>query len=150
MTLGNLNQTYDGTAKSATATTTPSGLTVAFTYDGSANAPTNVGTYQVIGTVVDPVYVGSATNNLVIVSGEIFGTNSGSVVLSGGTAAVTLSGIEGKNYSIQRATNVLFTEGLKSFPTVTAPAGGQVSVTDDFSDLGSVPDTAYDRLQYVP
>jgi len=150
VTLGNLNQTYDGTAKSASAVTTPSGLTVAFTYDGSANAPTNVGTYQVIGTVIDPVYVGSATNNLVIVSGEIFGTESGTVVLSGGTAAVTLSGIEGKTYAIQRATDVLFTAGLKSFPTVTAPAGGQVSVTDDFSDLGSVPDTAYYRLQYVP
>jgi MBG domain-containing protein len=69
VTLGNLSQTYDGTAKSATAITTPSGLTVLFTYDGSANAPTNAGTYQVIGTVSDPVYVGSATNNLVIASG---------------------------------------------------------------------------------
>ncbi len=69
MTLGSLNQTYDGTAKSATAITTPSGLTVLFTYNGSANAPTNAGTYQVIGTVSDLVYVGSATNNLVIASG---------------------------------------------------------------------------------
>jgi hypothetical protein len=69
VTLGNLNQTFDGTAKSATAITTPAGLTVIFTYNGSTSAPTNVGTYQVIGTVSDPVYVGSATNNLVIVSG---------------------------------------------------------------------------------
>jgi hypothetical protein len=66
VTLGNLSQTFDGTAKSATATTTPAGLTVVFTYDGSPNAPTNAGTYQVIGTVSDAVYVGSATNNLVI------------------------------------------------------------------------------------
>jgi hypothetical protein len=68
VTLGNLNQTYDGTAKSVTATTTPPGLTVALTYNGSANAPTNVGTYPVIGTVVDPsnTYYGSASNNLVI------------------------------------------------------------------------------------
>ncbi|MDB6067603.1 MAG: Fibronectin type domain protein [Pedosphaera sp.] len=66
VTLGNLSQTYDGTAKSATAITTPSGLTVNFSYNGSANAPTNAGTYQVIGNVSDPVYVGSATNNLVI------------------------------------------------------------------------------------
>ena len=64
--LGNLSQTYDGTAKSAAATTTPAGLTVAFTYAGSPNAPTNAGTYQVIGTVVDALYVRSATNNLVI------------------------------------------------------------------------------------
>jgi MBG domain len=68
VTLGNLSQAYDGTAKSATATTIPAGLTVTFTYDGSPNAPTNVGTYVVIGTVVDAVYVGSATNTLEITS----------------------------------------------------------------------------------
>jgi CxxC motif-containing protein (DUF1111 family)/fibronectin type 3 domain-containing protein len=66
VTLGNLSQTYDGTAKSASATTTPAGLTVNVTYNGSANAPTNAGTYRVIATVSDPLYVGSATNNLVI------------------------------------------------------------------------------------
>src|SRR5581483_5405666 len=43
--------------------------TVAFTYNGSVNAPTNVGTYQVIGSIVDVNYNGSATNNLVIASG---------------------------------------------------------------------------------
>src|SRR5262249_16296240 len=32
--LNNLNQTYDGTPRVVTATTTPSGLTVNFTYDG--------------------------------------------------------------------------------------------------------------------
>ncbi|MDB6065098.1 MAG: hypothetical protein JWR26_1306 [Pedosphaera sp.] len=66
VTLGNLSQTYAGTPKGATAATMPPGLTVDFTYDGSANAPINAGTYQVICTVSDPVYVGSATNNLVI------------------------------------------------------------------------------------
>ena len=66
VTLGSLSQTYNGTARSATATTTPPGLTVDFTYNGSPNPPTNVGTYVVIGTVVDNNYFGSATNNLVI------------------------------------------------------------------------------------
>jgi hypothetical protein len=69
VTLESLNQTYDGTARTVTATTIPTGLTVAFTYDGSANAPTNIGTYEVIGTVVDINYDGSATNNLVVASG---------------------------------------------------------------------------------
>ena len=32
--LGSLSQTYNGTAKPATATTTPSGLTVSCTYNG--------------------------------------------------------------------------------------------------------------------
>ena len=66
VTLGSLSQTYDGTAKAATATTTPSGLTVSFTYNGSANAPTNAGSYTVIGTINDANYQGSATNTLVI------------------------------------------------------------------------------------
>ncbi len=66
VTLGNLSQTYDGTAKSATATTVPSGLTVNLTYNGSANAPTNAGTYQAIGSVSDVLYAGGATNNLII------------------------------------------------------------------------------------
>ena len=66
VTLGNLSQTYDGTAKAATATTTPSGLTVNLTYNGSANAPTNAGSYTVIGTINNANYQGSATNTLVI------------------------------------------------------------------------------------
>jgi hypothetical protein len=64
--LGSLSQTYDGTAKAATATTTPTGLAVTFTYNGSANAPTNAGSYTVIGTINDANYQGSATNTLVI------------------------------------------------------------------------------------
>jgi hypothetical protein len=66
VTLGDLNQVFDGSGKSATATTTPAGLTVNVTYDGSPNAPTNAGTYAVIGSVADAIYVGSATNSLVI------------------------------------------------------------------------------------
>ena len=66
ITLGSLSQTYNGTAKPATATTTPSGLAVSFTYNGSATVPTNAGSYTVIGTINDANYQGSATNTLVI------------------------------------------------------------------------------------
>ena len=69
VTLNNLLQTYDGGAQYATATTVPSGLTVNLTYNGSANAPTNRGSYTVIGTVSDANYAGSATNTLVISQG---------------------------------------------------------------------------------
>jgi len=64
VTLGSLTATYDGTPKSATATTNPTGLTVSFTYNGSATAPTNAGSYTVVGTVVDGNYQGSATGTL--------------------------------------------------------------------------------------
>jgi len=66
VTLGNLSATYDGTAKSASATTNPSNLGVTFTYNGSATAPTAAGSYTVVGTVNDPNYQGSASDTLVI------------------------------------------------------------------------------------
>jgi hypothetical protein len=66
VTLGNLSQVYDGSGKRATATTVPADLTVNFTYNGNATAPTNAGNYTVIGTVAEANYAGSATNTLVI------------------------------------------------------------------------------------
>ncbi|WP_407639368.1 MBG domain-containing protein [Geotalea uraniireducens] len=45
-TLGNLSATYDGSPKSATATTTPAGLAVTITYNGSAIPPTTPGTIR--------------------------------------------------------------------------------------------------------
>jgi hypothetical protein len=77
ITFGGLNQTYTGTAEAATATTTPTGLTVMLTYNGSSNAPTNAGSYTVIGTINDANYQGSATNTLVISQA------SGTVTFSG-------------------------------------------------------------------
>ena len=66
VTLDNLNQLYDGTAKSVSVTTDPLGLTVDLIYNGSANAPTNVGSYTVAGIINDAQYAGGATNTLVI------------------------------------------------------------------------------------
>ena len=57
---------YDGTAKTPTALTVPRDLVVTLAYDGSAAAPTNAGSYTVIGTVTDSNYAGSATNTLLI------------------------------------------------------------------------------------
>jgi hypothetical protein len=70
VSLDNLNQTYNGTARSVSASTTPTGLTVALTYDGSPNAPTNAGSYEVIGTVNNPNYQGSTTNSLIIAKAD--------------------------------------------------------------------------------
>jgi uncharacterized protein (TIGR02597 family) len=69
--LGGLSQTYDGTARMVTATTTPEGLTVLLTYNGSPNAPTNASSYEVIGTVSDANYAGGATNTLVVTARPI-------------------------------------------------------------------------------
>ena len=64
--LGGLSATYDGTAKGAIAATSPAGLAVAMTYNGSATAPTNAGSYAVVATITDPNYSGSASGTLVI------------------------------------------------------------------------------------
>jgi len=66
VTLGSLSATYDGSAKAATATTTPAGRSVTFTYNGSATVPIAAGSYSVIGTISDSNYQGSASGTLVI------------------------------------------------------------------------------------
>ncbi|HEY3400450.1 MAG TPA: S8 family serine peptidase [Geothrix sp.] len=68
LTLSGLNPTYDGTAKSVSVTTNPSGLSgVSVTYDGSATAPTNAGSYAVVATLTNVNYQATnATGTLVI------------------------------------------------------------------------------------
>ncbi|OYV00396.1 MAG: hypothetical protein CFE26_24035, partial [Verrucomicrobiales bacterium VVV1] len=66
VTLGSLSQTYNGSSKSATATTSPAGISVGFTYDGSATAPINAGSYAVSATITDSNYTGNSTGTLVI------------------------------------------------------------------------------------
>ena len=64
--LGSLSHVYDGTPKSATATTDPAGLSTTLTYDGSATAPTAVGSYEVVALVAEALYAGGATGTLTI------------------------------------------------------------------------------------
>lgn len=66
VTLGNLTQTYDGTAKSVSVSTAPAGLPVSVTYNGTTNAPTNAGNYAVTATISNPAYLGGATGTLSI------------------------------------------------------------------------------------
>jgi hypothetical protein len=66
VTLSDLAQAYDGTARAATVTTDPEGLTVSVTYDGEATVPADPGSYEVIATVVDDIYQGSDTDTLVV------------------------------------------------------------------------------------
>ncbi len=66
VTLGSLAQTFNNTPRIATAITEPANLAVGFTYDGSSTAPTNAGSYAVVGTINDPIYQGSAMGTLVI------------------------------------------------------------------------------------
>ncbi len=69
--LGGLAQTYDGSAKSVTATTTPADVPLTVTYDGSGVAPTSVGSYAVVATVADPNYSGTENAVLVIAKAAV-------------------------------------------------------------------------------
>jgi subtilisin family serine protease len=64
VTLTNLTQVADGLPKPVTATTTPAGLPVGITYQGSFSAPSVPGTYAITATVMHPNYQGSATGTL--------------------------------------------------------------------------------------
>lgn len=58
--------TYNGSPQSASATTTPPGLSVQITYRGALTAPANAGSYDVVATITAPNYQGSATGSLTI------------------------------------------------------------------------------------
>jgi hypothetical protein len=103
ITLSGLTATYDGTAKMVTATTTPSGLTVGITYNGSTTAPTAVGTYPIVATISDANYQGSAT---------------GSLVISKATATVSLSGL-----------TPTYDSTAKTVSATTTPSGLTVNIT---------------------
>ena len=66
VTLTNLTQVANGSAKSATVVTSPVGLTNNVTYNGSSIAPSAAGKYPVVATITNPNYVGSATGELAI------------------------------------------------------------------------------------
>jgi hypothetical protein len=105
VTLGNLSTTYNGSPRSATATTSPTGLAVNFTYDGGTTAPTNAGSYTVVGTINDAAYTGTAT---------------GTLVISKATATVNLGGL-----------SPTYSGTAKTATATTIPSGLGVSFTYD-------------------
>jgi hypothetical protein len=129
---------------------------VSITTNGLALSTDSTNIYVPANTVADrftyTIQDGFGGTNLALVMIPITATSIGqgtSVSLSGGSATVNFAGVEGLPYEIQRATNVTFTGTLRLWLT-NAPAGGLFSVTDDFSDLGTPPPTAYYRLRYAP
>ncbi|HKC63497.1 MAG TPA: NF038122 family metalloprotease, partial [Pyrinomonadaceae bacterium] len=60
VSISNVTFTYDGTPKIPTVTTTPAGLNVTVTYNGSTTPPINAGSYQVLASVNDSNYLPSS------------------------------------------------------------------------------------------
>jgi cyclophilin family peptidyl-prolyl cis-trans isomerase len=107
VSLGGLAQTFNNTPRSATATTTPAGLAVDYTYDGFSTAPTNAGSYTVVATINDSNYSGTA---------------SGTLAIAKATAGLVLNGL------LQT-----YDGSPKAVSATTTPSGLTVSITYDGS-----------------
>ncbi len=101
-----LSQTYDGKPKSASATTTPAGLQLQFSYaSGSTpvSAPTDAGSYNVTVNIVNSNYTGSAADVLVINKASALITVNG-VTATFDTnphpATATATGVESPNPAV--------------------------------------------------
>jgi predicted extracellular nuclease len=64
--LSGLVSSYDGRPHAVTASTTPGGLNVVITYNGSTTPPANPGSYAVVAVINDPDYTGTASGTEVI------------------------------------------------------------------------------------
>ncbi|WP_456458314.1 Ig-like domain-containing protein [Reichenbachiella sp.] len=73
VTLSDLTHHEDGGAKSPTVVTDPVELNVVLTYDGADEAPSAAGTYEVVATIDETNYTGSATAALTISENTITG-----------------------------------------------------------------------------
>lgn len=91
ITLGNLNASYDGTAKSASVSTTPEGLTTSLTYNGESTAPSDEGTYEVVATIDDANFTGTKSELLTITQTRLFGIG-GDPLGQTTSSVITLSG----------------------------------------------------------
>jgi autotransporter-associated beta strand protein len=90
---------------------------------------------------------GTATGNVNIALNPFLTGQSAGISVSGSTATVQFFGIPGYGYGVQRSTNLT---SWATLTTTNAPANGAFDWTDDFSDLGVVPASAYYRLQWIP
>jgi hypothetical protein len=118
--LSNLNQTYDGTPKSVSATATPS-TSVTVTYNGSASAPINAGSYSVAASVGGN-YSGSASGTLVIAKA------SQTISFPSALAAATIALNATASSGLPVTYSVLSGTGSIAGSTLTVTGSGSVAV----------------------
>lgn len=106
LSLGGLNQTYNGTAKTATVTTNPAALSgVTITYNGTNVAPIAAGSYAVVASLDNPNYTAVDT--------------TGTLVIAKATATLSLSGLNQTYNGTPRAVTVTTSPAGLSGVTVT-------------------------------
>jgi hypothetical protein len=129
VTLGDLAQNYDGTGKSASATTVPAGIAVSITYNGDSAAPTQAGSYVVNASVSDPNFTGSAVGTLEIGKGTAqIALSNLSQVADGSAKAI------GVSTSPAGLTTVVTYDGSAAAPSAVGAYAVSVTVQDgDYS-----------------
>ncbi len=100
---------------------------------------------------VSDAYGATATGTVTIsvVATPVSGQMTGSIAVSGGTAALSFQAIPGYNYVIERTVS-LAPEAWVPISTNTAASNGSISASDTFSDLAGPPASAYYRLKWQP
>ncbi|MFE3867087.1 MBG domain-containing protein [Flavobacterium sp. LS2P90] len=132
ITLGSLSQTYDGTAKAATATTSPTGLnTVNISYSQSGSAvisPTNAGNYDVTGTLTNTNYTASTATGTLIINKATpsFSAITASQSITYATSAITLSGKISAGSSIPTGSIIISINGVSSSVAIKQTGGSNV------------------------
>jgi hypothetical protein len=86
--IGSLTQVYSTTPREVSVTVTPADVPFTVTYNGSATAPVNAGSYAVVVTVNTPNYQGTASATLVVQKAPATAT-TGIYVINRGQALPT-------------------------------------------------------------
>jgi hypothetical protein len=99
--------------------------------------------------VVTDGYGGISTGQVAVVSvvAPFLAQSTGRLFVSGATQQVTLYGVPGFVYVVQRSVNMV---SWTDIATVTAAQDGTIQATDNFSDLGGPPASAFYRLEWHP
>ena len=126
VTVSNIAQTFDGTRKSAVVATSPAGLAVRITYNGSTTAPSAANTYPVVATVNHPNYTGTGTGQLLITANGPTVSSLSPTFAVGGTSGFTLT-VRGTRFNassvVRFGANSLATTFVDSTTlTATVPA----------------------------
>ena len=133
--LTDLAQTYDGTPKPVTATTTPENLTVSLTYNGASTPPTDAGTYTVVATVDDPNYQGSITQSLIIEKATTSIALTGLTLTYDGTPKPVTATTTPENLAV-----IITYDGTPT-PPIQAGTYTVTAVVNDINRQGSASDT---------
>lgn len=113
LSLGNLNQTYNGSPRAASATTDPAGLAgVSITYEGSTTAPTGAGSYAVVASLNNANYrADNATGALTINKAAPVVTATGNTCTYSGSPCTGIGSATGVDGADLGAVTLTYTPG---------------------------------------